>query len=147
MELAYLCRARANEVYKLKVSDITEQGLKVIRGKGSEGEYTQITARLQRAIDAALAWHKDAPTPVTGAYLLHDKHGKKYTMANHSSQMGRLKAKMIAKGIEPFTFHDLKAKGYSDQKKQDAGHKSTAMHKTYNRKLRVVTPAENGQEI
>ena len=31
---------------------------------------------------------------------------------------------------------------YSDQKVQDAGHKSQKMHDTYSRKLRVVEPAE-----
>lgn len=33
-------------------------------------------------------------------------------------------------------------KVHSDQKKQDAGHRSAKMHDTYNRKLRVVEPAE-----
>ena len=50
---------------------------------------------------------------------------------------------MLVDGLGGFgALFDLKAAGYSDQKKQDAGHKSEKMHRVYNRKLRIVEPAE-----
>jgi len=48
--------------------------------------------------------------------------------------------KWVEAGNERFTYHDIKACGYSDQKVQDAGHRSEKMHKVYNRKMRVVIP-------
>jgi len=46
------------------------------------------------------------------------------------------------RGIDPFPFHDLKAKGYSDMKNQSAGHKQEQVHRVYSRKLRTVEPVE-----
>ncbi len=51
-----------------------------------------------------------------------------------------------AHGHERFTFHDLKAKGYSDQEKPDAGHKSIQMDAVYLRKLKPVLPPEKGDD-
>ena len=48
-------------------------------------------------------------------------------------------------GIEPFTFHDLKAKGVSDFKgnKQDAsGHKTAAQVAVYDRKKKSFKPTK-----
>jgi hypothetical protein len=42
------------------------------------------------------------------------------------------------RGLERFNFHDLKAKGYTDQKVQAAGHMSPKMHAVYDRKGRLV---------
>lgn len=43
MELAYLCRLRANEVYSIEIIHIEKAGLRVFRGKGSRGEITKWT--------------------------------------------------------------------------------------------------------
>lgn len=142
MELAYLCRARWSEVAKLKRSDILPEGLQLIRLKGSEGEITRKSPRLAAVLDACRAYNSDAPTPVTGAYLIHDSHGKPIKQNTFQTAWGRAMVEWEAAGNERFTFHDIKAAGYSNQKVQDAGHKGGRMHKTYNRKLRVVEPAE-----
>lgn len=142
MELAYLCRLRANEVYRIRRADIQEAGLRVYRGKGSLGEVTLWTPRLRAAVDACKAWHPDAPTPIDGGYLLHDRRGRPYTMSNHKSQWQRLKAKADALGLKSWTFHDLKAKGATDQKNPDAGHRSAKMLAVYDRKGRPVMPPD-----
>ena len=85
-------------------------------------------------MDACLAWNAE----IACSYLLHDKHGMPYTMSNHKSQWQRLQAKATENKLERFTFHDLKAKGYTDQKIQDAGHMSAKMHRVYDRKGRLV---------
>lgn len=141
MELAYLCRARRGEVCALRHSDILEEGLRVIRGKGSEGEITAWTPRLRDAVEAAKRIHPGAPVPIKGgAYLIHDKAGLPIKKNAFDTAWQRLMAKVVAAGGERFTFHDLKARGYSDQKEQWAGHRSERMHRVYNRKLRVVEP-------
>lgn len=142
MELAYLCRARWSEVAALKVADILDEGLRLERAKGSDSEITAWTPRLRAAVDACRAYHPDAPAPLTGSYLIHDKHGLAIRQNAFQTAWGRAMRKWEAAGNERFTFHDLKAAGYSDQKKQDAGHRSEKMHSTYNRKLRIVEPAE-----
>lgn len=142
MELAYLCRARWSEVATLKDSDCLQQGLRIIRGKGSKGEITAWTPRLLAAVEACNGFNSRAPVPIAGKYLIHDSHGLPIKQNAFQSAWGRAMRKWVAEGKERFTFHDLKAAGYSDQEKQDAGHRSERMHDTYNRKLRVVEPAE-----
>lgn len=138
MEIAYLCRLRANEVYALKKKHIKKGGLKVRRGKGSKSEITRWTPRLRDAVNACLDFNAD----VESDWLIHNKLGNPITMSNHKSQWQRLKAKAEVKGWKTFTFHDLKAKGYTDQKNQDAGHKSKKMHAVYDRRGRLVDPAD-----
>lgn len=140
MELAYLCRARWSEIAALRNSDILDDGLRLVRKKGSEGEITAWTPRLLAAVDAAKAFNPAAPTPLAGGYLLHTDKGQPIRRNAFQSAWGRAMRKWVANGGERFTFHDLKAAGYSDQRKQDAGHLSDKMHKTYSRKLRIVEP-------
>jgi integrase len=142
MELAYLGRARWGEVAGLKVSDILPEGLRLHRGKGSEGEITAQSPRLNAVIAACREYNKNAPSPLSGAYLIHDKAGLPIRQNTFQTAWGRAMRAWVKNGGERFTFHDLKAAGYSDQKKQDAGHRSEKMHRTYSRKLRIVEPAE-----
>lgn len=141
-ELSYLCRARWSEVARLTENDALEDGLRVIRGKGSKGELTEWTPRLQAALEACRAYNADAPTPISGALLIHNKQGKAIKQNAFQTAWGRAMRAWEAAGNERFTFHDLKAAGYSDQEVQDAGHLSPRMHGVYDRKLRVVKPAE-----
>lgn len=140
MELAYLCRARRSEVNALMEADILPEGVRLNRGKGSEGEITAWTPRLRAAVDAAKSLHPNAPAPIKGSYLIHDKAGAPIKKNSFDTAWRRLINRAIAVGVEPFTFHDLKAAGYSDQLEQWAGHKSEKMHRVYNRKLRIVEP-------
>lgn len=143
MELAVLCRARRSEIACLTDKDIQQDGLRLRRGKGSEGEITTWTKRLEGAVNYAKSLHKNAITPISGAYLIHNKRGQPITESSFKSAWRRLMDKIEAQGGEHFTFHDLKAKGYSDMKgEQFAGHKSPLMHKVYNRKLRKIGATE-----
>jgi hypothetical protein len=142
MELAYLCRARWAEVANLKIMDQGEDGIRLLRGKGSAGEITSWTPRLRAVVDECKRFNANAPTPISGAYLIHDAKGCRINQNAFQSAWGRTMRKWAKAGNERFTFHDLKAKGYSDQKEQYAGHRSARMHATYDRKLRVVQPPE-----
>jgi integrase len=140
MELGYLCRARWSEVARLTDSDLTDDGVVIIRGKGSVGEITAWTPRLRKAIAECKAFNADAPTPITGGYLIHDSRGNPIKQNTFQAAWGRAMRAWVKNGGERFTFHDLKAAGYSDQEQQFAGHKSERMHSVYNRKLRIVEP-------
>lgn len=142
MELAYLCRARRIEILGLKISDIQENGLRLVRGKGSRGEFTEWTDRLRAAVAGAVAHSYPDRKAFPGEPLLLNNYGQRITVSAWNSALARLRPKMDELGIERFTLHDLKAAGYSDQDVQDAGHLSPKMHNIYNRALRVVKPAE-----
>jgi integrase len=142
MELSYLLRARVSEVRNLKHEDLLQQGVNLERVKGSEGEITLYSARLIKAIEDAKAYNKHAPTPISGAYLIHDKHGAKITKNGFDSAWRRLINKAKARGIEHFTFHDLKARGVTEHKDNFAGHRSANMRKVYVRKKQEIEATE-----
>lgn len=143
MEIAYLCAQRRNEVAARRVSEITEAGLITHRSKGSMGEITQWSERLRAAVDACVAYNKDAPTPLKpeNRYLIHDKYGKPIKKNAFDTAWQRVRDTAMKTGVdgkklvESFTFHDIKAKAYSDRKRPFAGHKSEKMHAVYMRKL------------
>lgn len=123
MELAYLLRARLAEVLNLKVSDVSDTHVRLIRLKGSEGELTALSGRLRAVLSDVRG----------GEYVCHQ-----YSESGFRSAWKRLQAKVNKAGIEPFTFHDLKSKGISDHKTNHSGHRSPSMRKTYVRKLQEV---------
>lgn len=146
--IGYLCRLRAAEVQALKVSDIRNGCIRVIREKGSKGELTRISPRLQRAIDVAKAWNRGAPTPIKGTYLIHDKKGQAISKSAFSSAWIRIMKRACEIGIiingqvlkleEPFTFHDIEAKVVTDHTEHESGHLSKKARETYIRKLQEV---------
>ena len=121
---------------------VLEEGLRLERGKGSEGEITKWTPRLRKAVNECKAFNADAPAPLSGSYLIHDKHGSPIKRNAFQSAWGRAQRAWKEKGGERFTFHDLKAAGTSNQKDNYAGHKSEKMRKVYVRKLQLVEPPE-----
>ena len=105
-----------------------------------------------------------APTPIDKPrYLIKRKDGGRYTKNALDSAWQRVIKKAMTKGVElppelleeakrdgarmigncvvidgGFTFHDIKAKGYTDRKEHNAGHKSARMHSVYMRKPDLV---------
>jgi len=138
IEIAYLCRARFNEIAALKVGDIKDEGLLLRRSKGSIDEITAWSPRLRAVIDACLAYNNEAPSPISGGYLIHNKRGEPIKYRAFRSAWVRLMDKWSAKGGEYFTFHDLKAAGVSDHATNASGHRSDAMKKVYVRKAQLT---------
>ncbi|MES2181015.1 MAG: hypothetical protein V4493_02825 [Pseudomonadota bacterium] len=148
MELAYLCRLRCSEVRNLKHSDILDGCIRIVRGKGSLGELTRISPRLEAAINTAKAIYPAAQAPNTGIYLLHDAKGLKVQKNRFDSAWQRVMEKALNSGIEvdgqrlkleeAFNFHDLKAKGVSDHTEHHSGHKTEKARQIYIRKLQQV---------
>jgi integrase len=154
MELAYLCRLRRGEIigpdprdvdsneppkYEgLQRKHVLQKGLHVIRAKGSKEQIIAWTPRLRAAVDRAL----DLPSQVASFYLLHDKRGQRIRKRAFSSAWQRaVKNAVLKNGIQPFTFHDLKAKGVSDfvgDKIKASGHKSFRMVSIYDRSIELV---------
>ena len=123
MELAYLLRARLSEVLNLTVDDVSDTHVRLIRLKGSEGELTAISDRLKAAVSDVRA----------NPYICY-----RYSESAFRSAWRRLQGKMEKADIEPYRYHDIKAKGISDHQSNHSGHRSPAMRKTYVRKLQEV---------
>ena len=71
-------------------------------------------------------------------------HGVRIREAQLANTWKRAMKKAVAQGMTPFTFHDLKAKGYSDHQGNahaTAGHR-TDMQGTYDRRPHVVKPTK-----
>ncbi len=139
MEFAYLCRLRQCEVRALRKSDITEKGLDCKRLKGSRDALTLWSPRLREAVRLACEIDRD----VESIYLLHNANGQPLTKTGFDTAWQRLQARLRKAGLEPFHFHDLKAKGISDfsgDKQAAGGHRTASMVAIYDRKKPEVHP-------
>lgn len=144
MEIAYLCRARSNEVRMLNESDIGEKGIYLKRTKGSKDELTLWTPRLKAAVEFARSLYPDSPTP-TSRPLFRGKNGTRLVDSSRKTAWGRIMKTALSEGAivlgttkvlgERFTFHDIKAKGVSDHENHHSGHKSERMKDVYIRKV------------
>ena len=116
MELAYLLRARLGEVRNLRVEDVFDDYVVLRRQKGSEGVNTQCSQSASERLSATLG---EIPTsPIGTVTVPSEALGGAYRVLDN-----------------PFTFHDLKAKGITDHKDNHGGHRSPQMRKTYVRQL------------
>lgn len=132
MELAYLCVCRKGEVLTLRPSQILPEGIRIDRVKGSTPNIVGWSERLREAITQARG-----AIPSTTHILCTDL-GQPISAPGFNTAWKRAKAKAGA----DWTFHDLKAKGYTDHNGDPhrvAGHK-TNLRGTYHRRLDVVEP-------
>jgi integrase len=144
MEFAYLCRMRLCEVLDMRQSDITTEGLHIRRRKGSRGNITLWTPRLEAAVKLSRSLPMPNKATPINPHLIRGFSGEKLTESGFQSTWQRIMRSAAEQGIERFTFHDLKAGGISDtegDKQQASGHKSAAMVHVYDRKLARVKPA------
>lgn len=146
IELAYLCRIRGIEARALTLDSLTPDGVTVIRTKGSRPEVTGWSPRLRAAVDLAMSTHR--PGIVTKALIRSPKGGRPISKAAYRSAHTRLLNWAIEEGIEVrgqriklkerFGFHDLKAKGVTDHKDKEGGHRSKKMQAVYDRLPNII---------
>ena len=132
MEVAYLCGLRKHEVLRLNLDDITPAGIVIRRGKGSKGEITEISPRLQRAIDIAKSINHDGPEPLKNRPLFRSMKKSRVSRSALDKAWRKIRAKA---GTPDFQIHDLKKKAGTDGK--DLGHKTQAMKELYDLQLKV----------
>jgi len=128
MEIAYLCGLRRHEVLQLNIEDITEDGLFVRRGKRSKNERTEISPRLQRAIDFAISLHRGIE-PIKNRPLIRNTIGLRVTGTALNNAWRKIRLKL---GYSNFWIHDLKKKAGTDGK--DLGHMTKQMKAMYDLK-------------
>jgi integrase len=136
MELQYLQGARSCEVRQIKLSDVTDEGIHLKRTKGSKDEVTLWTPRLRAAYDFCRTIQINAPSPIDGAYLVHNKDGSMITESQYKQAAQRIKLKCKKAGVDlsDLHFHDLKANAAVDRPDNDVGHLDPKMQELYSRK-------------
>lgn len=137
MELAYLCRARRGEVLGMRLKDhLLPEGVYVQRTKGSKSEITLWSDRLRAAVALARSHNRDVLSP----FLLHGADGQAISAPAFNSAWKRLMEKVRRAGVEPFPFHDLKAKGVTDHTEHASGHRSAKQRDDYIRMPDLINP-------
>jgi len=143
-ELTYLLASRGVETLDISMADISDEGIKVHRRKGSRDNLIEWSARLRAAYDAALAWRSQFKITQINAPLLLNAKGEALTKHGLDSAMGRLRNKMAERGLQDryWSMHMLKHKGVSDSTdKTIAGHVSESIRNIYDHSLPRNKPA------
>ena len=145
MELAYLTGARGQDVRKIMLSDLQDQGIYIRQQKTGKKQIKAWTPRLRAVVDTALARRElvQKSRSVISMYLIVSGTGQPYTESGLKSMWAKNKARIETehKVKIDWTFHDIKAKAISDfdgDKQTFSGHKSRAQMESYNRKPEVV---------
>ncbi len=128
MDLALLTGLRRGDILNLTRDSLTEEGLLVKTSKTNKGLLFDYTDELNEVISRAKKLRPQLP----GYYLVRTRQGKQYSGPGFAANWRRLMNKAAKKGIQKFTFHDIRAKSASDSESlQEAsarlGHTSTAI--------------------
>lgn len=142
MEYAYLTGQRKSDVLKTTESDVAEAGIKIIQDKTKEKLLMMWSDALKTCVDKGRKLRGN----IRSMFIFCRRDGKPYTSSGFDSMWGRVMNNALEKKLikERFTFHDIRAKSYTDEKTAEGrrrlGHKSAAMGATYDRGFREVTP-------
>lgn len=138
LELAYLCRLRANEVFNLVEAQIIDVGIHVNRLKGSKSQIIGWTPRLRHVVDQCLCLPGPSFIDKNAAPLVH-MNGKKIKYEWYKTEWRRKYRPYLIGGN--WSIHDLKHKGVTDfegDKHKATGDWSPNMVKVYNQEIEVV---------
>lgn len=161
IELAYLCRLRGIEVITLTDANLTADGIRTNRTKGSRDNVVRWTPRLRAVVDAALEERKRAtpanrPTPIAAEarHLIVGEGGTPLRKSSLDSAWQRMIRAAIDAGViaqdQRFALHAMKHRGITDtpgtrgEKQLASGHKTAAMLDVYDHSVPTVDPAAEG---
>ena len=100
---AYLTGFRQGDLRRLKKSDLTADGIKIVQSKDGKHELREWSESLRKVVKKALERSKTD-------YVFTNSYGRSWTVDSIQCAMRRMKAKT---GIK-WRFHDLRAKAESD---------------------------------
>lgn len=123
MAIAYLIGQRPIDVLKIRLSDITEDGLQVMQVKTGKAQLFAWTPELRAAVNQA----KAIPRPVRGMTLFCNSKGKPYDTREFRYQWA---AARKAAGYEDAQFRDMRSKAVTDAKLAGQDHQKLSGHAT-----------------
>jgi integrase len=141
IDMGYLTGQRIGDLLKLKLSDISDEGIYFAQQKGGTKLRVAMTPDLAEVIARAKALH----TSIKGFTLFHRRDGSPMIYNTINAQW--LRACRQA-GIENAHFHDIRAAAATDAKAQGLdskallGHKTDSSHNRYlrSREVPIATP-------
>jgi integrase len=145
MDFAYLTGQRIGDILTIKMTDISENGIKIEQNKTGSKLIIGWSDELSECVFKI----KKLPRSVIHSITLFcNRRGGPLTYSGFSSIFKRIMKKALLDGLikEPFTFHDIRAKAASDAKnlRQASdllGHSNTKFtEKTYIRNHKKVVP-------
>jgi integrase len=153
MELSYLMAARGQDIRKILLTDLRDDGIFINQQKTGKKQLKRWNPRLRHAVELAKQIHAERAAKVKkkSPYLIITRDGVPYSERALISLWKRNKQRVLKSrhlqnphGEVPtitWTFHDIKAKSISDyqgDKQLFSGHKSRIMMERYNRTPDVV---------
>lgn len=138
MDICYFTGQRIGDVLAIKMSDIDDEGIHFKQGKTGARLVVKMTPELKSAIESA----KALPRPIRGMTLFCTfRGGRQY---NYATVKGMYMEAVKRAGVERTMLHDLRAKLFTDAKKQGkyaqalGGHVTEAMTNRYIRSRATV---------
>jgi integrase len=159
MDFAYLTGQRIGDILKIRLSDLTEEGISIEQEKSIRmgRPPKKILIGWSDELRQCVELIRKIPRTIRGLYLFCSKQGQRYTSDGFSTMWQRVITKAVAtvddngNPKEPllkegFHFHDIRAKAASDAKdgnhaRELLGHANIAItNRVYRRKIELVRP-------
>lgn len=141
MDFAYITAMRKGDILKLRLDQITDEGIWIKQSKTGTKQLYEWTTGLTDAVSRAKALKR----PIRALFLFSTRQGQPYSDAGFKAMWNRLQIKWAESGGQRFTFHDIRAKSLTDAKKMGldaqalAGHASSAMTEHYIKRREFIS--------
>lgn len=126
MDFAYITAMRRGDILKLRLDQITHEGIWVKQSKTGSKQLYEWTNGLIEVVDRA----KSLKRPIRGLYLFCTRQGQPYSDTGFKAMWNRVQVKWAESGGNRFTFHDIRAKALTDAKRLGLDAQSLAGHST-----------------
>ncbi len=150
MDFAYISDQRIGDILDINEREnFKERGIEVTQNKSEGGKrvLVKVLVKWDDGLREIVSRTRKLRGNIISIYLFCKNDGRPYTYDGFKSMFQRAMKKALKKGTlsETFTFHDIRAKSYSDEpdmqeKMKRAGHQTLQMRKTYDRKPVEVEP-------
>lgn len=127
MDFAYITAMRRGDILRLRLDQITDEGIWIKQSKTGSKQLYEWTDGLVDVVTRA----KTLKRPIRGLYLFCTRQGQPYSDNGFKAMWNRVQMKWADTGGERFTFHDIRAKSLTDAKRMGLDAQSLAGHATY----------------
>lgn len=143
MDFAYITALRKGDILRLRLDQVTDQGIWIKQSKTGAKQLYEWTDGLHEVVNRALTFKRPK-----NQYLFCNRQSEPYTDSGFKCLWQRVQVKWAEQGGKRFTFHDIRAKALTDAKNKGmdaqtlAGHSSASMTEHYikQREFKKVKP-------
>lgn len=132
MDFAYITALRKGDILRLRLDQITSEGIWVKQSKTGAKQLYEWTDGLHEVVNRANSLKRPK-----SLHLFCNRQSQPYTDSGFKAMWQRVQIKWAEQGGERFTFHDIRAKALTDAKhlgmdaQSLAGHSSATMTEHY----------------